>query len=157
MMLSDYLTGAAKGMFPIVWSRLQPWLAKVKITSPLNGQTVDDPRVRVEGTYRCNVIKNLILFHQDGNEVYPQGSAILDPPHKRWSKEVKIGTEPGKEYMIVIASVSDEAFSAVQFYSHTGKERGVWKYPIPIYAIRKGYISLDSVTVKLAGRVGQAP
>jgi hypothetical protein len=156
-LLVDYASGVGKALLPFFWTSLMPAAMRVKITSPLHGATVDDREVIVKGTFRWSDFgQRLILFHQVENEVYPQGSAILDKPHKAWWRRVRIGDEPGKEYTIVIAIVGDEAFPAVQYYSHTGKHRNAW-YPIPLYAMPKGYISLASVTVKLAGRVEQSP
>jgi hypothetical protein len=59
------------------WLDIEAWWMNVRIDGPRSRDKVSFSRVIVEGTYRTDLRKELVLFHRAGNVYFPQGSPVL--------------------------------------------------------------------------------
>jgi hypothetical protein len=135
---------------------LLKWFGYVHFTHPGNGDTVNRSHFDVTGKFRFLAGLKLALFRVEGNQYWPQGSAIIDPTHKNWKKDVWAGAEKGKQYTFIVAAVSDDVRLTLNYYSQVNgylkRNHGIdiWvPFSINSHEMPPGLTELDRITVTL--------
>jgi hypothetical protein len=104
------------------WLDIEAWRMKVRIDRPRTRDKVSFGQVKVEGTYRTDLRKELVLFHRAGNVYFPQGSPVLGETKGRWDGQVHIGDNLSGQHSIVIPIVSPDIRSLLQYYGKVHSE-----------------------------------
>lgn len=150
----------ALGVVKAIVGPATPWLlrklAGIRFISPLHHAKVNTSKIQVEWKYRFLFGMKLTVCNVEGNQYWPNGTPIPDPTHRRLKKEVYLGAVKGKQYTVVIASVSDDFRPILQYYSQvhqTLKDYNKLDKWIPFtifpHDMPPGFIELDRIVVTL--------
>lgn len=156
MEILGYFFGLLKAVFPFLGHpRVYKFCAWVTIKQPANNGVVPTRTFRVAGGYFAKWGKEFFLFHVENNKYWPQGTAILNPTHKTWHKDVRVGQAPNTPYVLIIAALSKDCMLTTTYYNQIHDELmqrnppiDTW-VPFEMYAhqVPPGFIELDRITV----------
>jgi hypothetical protein len=119
------MLGSAFKWIPAVWTIFEKQWMNVKITTPRARDKVEPGHIHVEGTYRSDCGKKLVLFHRSGNTYFPQAPPELVGTQGLWSGRVHVG-ESDQNHFIVIAFVSPEIQCLLDYYGKVHGETQKW-------------------------------
>jgi len=128
------------------WLDIQAWWMKVRIDRPRTRDKVPFGRIKVEGTYRADLRKDLALFHRAGNVYFPQGAPVFGETKGRWNGKVDIGDNEIGQHSIVIAIVSPDIRSLLQYHGKVHSETQRW-VGIRLDTLPPGVKVLDQIEV----------
>lgn len=154
MEILGYFVEILKALIPF-----KSWFYKqaawVAFTEPADHGQVANTQFVVHGTYRWLFGRTLVLFRVEDHNYFFQGTAVRNPTHKTWHKDVWIGPLQGHQYSIVVAAITSEFSLVTNYYGRVHElllERqprlDVW-LPFEMFPqqIPPGFFELDRIHV----------
>jgi hypothetical protein len=108
------------------WLDIEACWMNVRIDRPRTRDNVSFGLVKVEGTYRADLRKDMALFHRAGNVYFPQGPPVIGETKGRWNGRVHVGENQIGQHSIVIAIVSPDIRSLLQYHDKVHDETQRW-------------------------------
>lgn len=128
------------------WLDFEAWWMRVRIVRPSTREMVLLGWVKVEGTYRADLRKDLALFHRVGNVYFPQGAPVFGETKGKWNGQVHIGDNESGQHSIVIAIVSPDIRCLLQYFGKAHAETERW-VGIRLDTLPPGVKVLDQIEV----------
>jgi hypothetical protein len=128
------------------WLDIEAWWMNVRISQPRTRDKVQFGWVKIEGTYRTDLRKDLVLFHRAGNVYFPQGAPVFGETKGRWNGKIDIGENEIGQHSIVIAIVSPDIRSLLQYHGKVHSETQHW-VGIRLDTLPPGVKVLDQIEV----------
>lgn len=102
----------------------------VRITSPLNGASVQGGAVDVQGIYQGDLSNDsivIIVSLPDGTHNWPSLAPVqIDPILNRWKGVASLGGDPPQTYHISVALVGKSGRALLMYFAKVGRDTGQW-------------------------------